>query len=149
MRIADICTRSVVHVDADLSVRAAAVLMRKRHVGTLVVIEQPNGERVPIGMVTDRDIVVTVVAPDVDINALVVGDVMSTKLITCTESQDIFDAVQLMQVNGVRRLPVVNRQGGLCGMVSADDILGTLGTYMQKLAHALSREQMLEMEMRT
>lgn len=149
MRIADICTHHVIHVDAGLSVRAAAQLMRKKHVGTLVVVEQPDGERMPLGIVTDRDIVVAVVAAEVDADTLTVGDIMTSNLATCTGDQELFDAVQIMQANGVRRLPVLNRQGGLSGMLSADDIVAALGTYLTELAHALAREQVQEMENRT
>jgi CBS domain-containing protein len=148
MRIADICTRNVVHVDTDTSVRDAAEAMRKHHVGTLVVVEQPNGERLPIGIITDRDIVISVVAAGVDASTLTVGDVMTPKPATCTETQELFDAVQTMRANGVRRLPVVNRQGGLIGMVAADDVFSALGTHLSELAHALTREQVHEMEAR-
>ncbi|MFA6986040.1 MAG: CBS domain-containing protein, partial [Arenimonas sp.] len=65
MRVADIQTDKVIHIVASASVREAAALMRKRHVGALVVTDQPDGERVPIGILTDRDIVVAVIAPGV------------------------------------------------------------------------------------
>lgn len=149
MRIADICTRNVVHVEADLSIRAAAESMRKHHVGTLVVTEQPNGERLPIGILTDRDIVIEVVAAGVDVDGLTVGDVMTRSPSTCAENQELFDAVQMMRARGVRRLPVVNSNGGLVGLVSADDIFAALGTHLSELGHALTREQVHEMEDRT
>ncbi len=148
MRIDDICTHDVVHVNADMSLRDAAQLMRNRHVGTLVVVEQPNGERIPIGIVTDRDIVVAVIAADIDAHTLSVGDIMTRKLATCAASQDMFDAVQIMRARGVRRLPVLNRQGGLAGILSSDDILAAIGTHLGELAHALMHEQAREMESR-
>jgi CBS domain-containing protein len=149
MRIADICTHSVIHVDPDLSVRDAAKLMRKKHVGTLMVVEQPDGERIPVGIVTDRDIVVAVIASEVDPDTLTVGDIMTRQLATCAASQELFDAVQTMRSRGVRRLPVLNRHGGLCGMLSADDIIAAMGTHLGELAHALSHGQVREMEVRT
>ena len=149
MRIADIYTRRVVHVGAVASVREAAELMRKRHVGALVVVDQPNGERVPVGIITDRDIVLAVVAAGVDVEALTVGDVMTHPVITCTEDQDLFDAVELMRERGIRRLPVLNAKGGLAGVVAADDIYSALGTHMRELSLALTREQVREMKVRT
>ena len=149
MRIADICTRDVIHVDAGLSVRDAARLMREEHIGTLVVVEQPNSERIPIGMVTDRDIVVSVIAADVDANSLAVGDIMSPRLATCRESQELFDAVQTMRTRGVRRLPVLNAHGGLSGLLSADDIIAALSMHLGELAHAMTLGQVHEMESRS
>ena len=149
MRISDICTRRVVEIRSGASVREAAETMRKRHVGALVVVDQPNGERIPIGIVTDRDIVVAVVAPGVDPQSLTVGDVMSRNPATCAENEDLFDAIETMRKRGVRRLPVLNPKGGLAGIVTIDDIYGALSAHMGELSHALSREQVREMEVRT
>ena len=148
MRIADIHTRRVVHIGTGASVREAAELMRTRHVGALVVVDQPNGERIPIGMVTDRDIVLAVVAPGVNVETLTVGDVMTKPVITCSEDQDLFAAIELMRERGVRRLPVLNAKGGLAGVVSADDIYNAIGTHMRELSLALAREQVHEMKVR-
>ncbi len=149
MRIAEICTRHVVAVEADASVREAAGVMRKQHVGSLVVTQQPDGERIPIGFVTDRDIVLGVVAAGIDADALAVADIMSGDVATCTESEDIFDAIQTMRSRGIRRLPVLNGNGGLAGMVSADDIYSALSTHMHELTAALTGEQVHEMASRT
>lgn len=149
MRIADICTRCVVHVDAGASVHAAAELMRKRHVGSLVVTEEPDGGRVPIGMITDRDIVLAVIAPGVDAGTLTVGDVMSLPLASCNENDDLFDVIGVMRRRGIRRLPVLNDKGSLAGLVSVDDVYAVLGTQLQELSQALTREQVREMETRT
>lgn len=149
MRISDICTRNVAHITAAASVREAAEAMRKKHVGALVVIDQPNGERIPIGVVTDRDIVVAVVAPGIDPQAVTVGDVMSRPPATCSEDEEIFDAIETMRHRGVRRLPVLNAKGGLAGMLSTDDIYGALSTHSGELSHALTSEQVHEMQARS
>lgn len=148
MRIADICTRDVVHVTADVSLREAAEVMRHRHVGALVVVEQPNAERIPVGILTDRDIVLSVLAPGVDIDALKVADVMNRDLATCRERDGLFDAIRTMRDHGVRRLPVLDTAGGLSGLVAADDIYSALGTHLQELSRALTREQVREMQSR-
>ncbi|MDE2156874.1 MAG: CBS domain-containing protein [Xanthomonadaceae bacterium] len=148
MRIADICTRQVVSTDAAVSVHEAAEMMRKHHVGSLVVTEQPNGERIPIGFITDRDIVLAVVAVGISTDALMVSDIMNRNVATCTENEDIFDAIETMRARGVRRLPVLDSGGGLTGMLSADDIYGALGTHMRELGAALTHEQAHEMNAR-
>lgn len=149
MRIADICTPYVIDIKADTSVRAAAEAMRKRHVGALVVTDKPNGERIPVGILTDRDIVLAVVAANVDADSLTVGDLMNQQVATCTEDEELFSAITTMRHRGVRRLPVLNAKGGLVGIVSADDIYAALGTHLRELSHALTREQVHEMELRT
>ncbi|MBV8157774.1 MAG: CBS domain-containing protein, partial [Dyella sp.] len=83
MRASDICTSKVVSIDAGASVVDAAKRMREGHVGALVVTEQPNGERIPVGIVTDRDIVMSVIAEEVAPTALKVGDVMTSPVLTC------------------------------------------------------------------
>lgn len=148
MRVSDICTRKAVHIGPAASVREAAELMRKNHVGALVVVDQPNGERIPVGVITDRDIVVSVVAAAVDAESLTVGDAMSRAPATCNENEEIFDAILTMRKRGVRRLPVLNAKGGLAGMLAADDINGALSTHMLELSRALMREQVHEMQAR-
>ena len=148
MRIADIYTRSVVRVGTDASLRDAAELMRTRHVGSLVVVDETNGGMAPAGILTDRDIVVAVVAPGADVEALKVADVMNRRVATCMDDDDLFTAIRIMRENGVRRLPVVDANGALAGIVAADDIYSALGTHMSELSHALLREQVREMRLR-
>lgn len=148
MRISDICSRKVVDVKAATPVSEAAKLMRKHHVGALVVVEQPNGERLPIGVLTDRDIVVSVLAAGIDPLSVTVGDVMSRNPATCGENEELFDAIETMRNRGVRRLPVVNDKGGLVGILAADDISSGLCTHLVELSRALTYEQVHEMQMR-
>ena len=149
MQIADLCTRKVIEIDADASLLDAAKLMRTHHVGALVVTDQPDGQRVPVGMLTDRDIVVAVVAASADAAALTVGDVMSREPATCAATQDVFDAIEAMRRRGVRRLPVLNERGGLCGIVTSDDVYGAIAAHMGNLSRALTREQVREREERS
>lgn len=149
MRAAEICTRHVVSITTSASIREAALRMRSHHIGALVVADQPNGERVPVGVITDRDIAIAVVAAGIDPDSLTVADVMSRDVATCTESEDLFDIIATMLARSVRRLPVLNDKGGLAGMVSADDVYGALSTHLHMLSHALSRAQVREMEVRT
>ncbi len=148
MRIADICTHTVVDAPGNISVRAAAELMRKEHVGSLVIVEHADGERFPTGFITDRDIVLAVVAAGVETASLTVADIMSRDIATCSENMEIFSAIETMRHHCVRRLPVLNSKGGLAGMLSADDIYSALSTHMRALTEALTREQENEIQVR-
>ncbi|SEI93891.1 CBS domain-containing protein [Frateuria terrea] len=148
MQVHKLCTHQVVSVSPAASVTEAARLMRQRHVGMLVVVEQPNGERIPVGVLTDRDIVIQVVAPEVPCAQLRVDEVMTRDPATCSHDELLLDAVARMRTHGVRRLPVLNAKGGLCGLLSLDDIYGALGVYLQEMSRALVRGQVREMEAR-
>jgi len=140
MRIKEICSRVVVVAEPDTNLREAARLMRDHHVGALVVIEASNGGRRPIGIVTDRDIVVAVVAAaGVQPEALTVGDVMSRNLVVADESVGVFEAVDLMQDHGTRRLPVVEAEGRLVGIVTLEDVLRMVAGELTALAIAAQR----------
>lgn len=148
MRISEICTRHVFHVPSTLSVREAAEKMRKCHVGALVVVDNPNGKRIPTGIITDRDIVVEMVGPGVDPQSLTVGDVMSPRPACCGETDDVLHAIEIMRKRGVRRLPVLDAKGSLVGMVTADDVIGGITRELNDLSRALVREQVREMQER-
>jgi CBS domain-containing protein len=149
MRIAEICSRDIACIDAAASVRQAASEMRRRHTGCLVVVDRRDAERVPRGVVTDRDIVVEVIAPGIDPNVLSVGDVMARPVATCREDDKLFDAVETMRLRGVRRLPVVGARGELVGLVSADDIMSALGLCLRELWQVGSRSIAREIETRS
>jgi len=144
MRIVDICSSKVEYISLNASARDAAGKMCESHVGTLVVVAH-NGAR-PIGILTDRDLVLKVLAKGASAEAVSVGDVMTRDVATCKGSQGLFDAVQIMHRYGVRRLPVVNEDGAAIGLVSADDIHSALATQMRELSQAMLREQLHEME---
>ena len=144
MAIGEICSREVVFVGRDESVAAAARLMRENHVGCLVVAEDQDGKRVPAGMLTDRDITVAVVAPGLDADAILVGDVMSAEVLSVSDDAGIAEVVELMRVRGIRRLPVTDADGALVGLIAADDILSLLAEEIAGLAGMVSREEKRE-----
>ncbi|UNK49817.1 CBS domain-containing protein [Lysobacter sp. S4-A87] len=144
MRVGDICTGEVACIQLNASVRQAAEAMQRCHVGTLVVVA--GDERVPVGILTDRDIVLAVVATGIDAQAATVASAMTTSVATCRELQDPFDAIEIMRYRGVRRLPVVREDGRLVGMVSADDIFAAVSLRLRGLSEAMLKEQVREME---
>jgi len=140
MHIKDICSRVVVVAETSTDLREAARLMRDHHVGALVVVDGSDGGRRPIGIVTDRDIVVAVVAAaEVQPEKLTVGDVMSADLVVAGEDVGVFEAVDLMQDRGARRLPVVDAEGHLVGIITLDDVLRMVAGELTALAIAAQR----------
>jgi CBS domain-containing protein len=124
MRTGTVCNRNVVSATAEMPVVEAARLMRRLHVGTLVVVDQ-EGRR-PVGMITDRDIVVEAVASGMDNATLTIGEIMGPSLTSVHDDEDAQDTLDLMRERGVRRIPVVNASGSLVGIVSIDDLLEAL-----------------------
>src|SRR3989304_5773985 len=120
MPIGEICNREVVIVQRDTTVEEAARLMREHHVGALVVVEEVSGKRKPVGLVTDRDLVVEVLATQLDAAVITVGDIMLAELGTVPESSGVFETIQFMRAKAVRRLPVVDGQGVLIGIGGLD-----------------------------
>lgn len=148
MQIGQICTRDVVCTGTETTMVVAARLMRQYHIGDVIVTGQNGNRRIPFGIVTDRDIVLSVVATELGPSAITVGDVMGQELITAKETEDIFDTVQRMRGKGVRRMPIVTADGVLAGIVSLDDITETLAEEMNEVARLISREQIHEQESR-
>ncbi len=148
MAIGEVCNRDVVVVKKDESALDAALLMRRFHVGDLVVIEEEGGQRIPVGILTDRDIVIEAVAEDVNSRELTVGDIMSADLVTVNEDEDIVDTVKMMRANGIRRVPVVDRSGVLVGIVTVDDLIELLAEVLDDLTKLIRREQKREQEIR-
>jgi len=147
MPIGDVCVRDVVIARPDTTVREAARLMAKHHVGNLVVVrEETQGVVVPIGIITDRDIVRNVVAEALDASVFTLGDLGARELVTAGEDQGVFECMQQMRIKGVRRMPVVDRRGGLVGIISLDDLIQLLAEEMGELAKLIAREQAHETE---
>lgn len=148
MPIGEICTREVVIVKRKESIFAAAKLMRNYHVGNVVVVEEKNGQAIPVGILTDRDIVIELIAKNVSLDSVFVEDVMSSDLIVVQENRGIWDSIQSMRARGVRRIIVVNEKGGLRGIISIDDLLELLSGELLDLARVVMREQDREKEVR-
>ena len=150
MNVAQLCSRDVVSLRKTDGVITAARLMRERHVGYIVVVEPDfAGSTVrPIGVLTDRDIVVGVIAKEIDPRTLCVEDVMSSNPVVLNQHDSIAAAVAEMRRMGVRRMPVVGELGQLIGVLSLDDVLDTLAVELHNLAGAVRNERRIESELR-
>jgi CBS domain-containing protein len=132
-----ICKRKVSVAYQSTSVTAAAQLMREDHVGCLVVVEDTNGSRQVRGLITDRDIVMSVVAMGLDPEPLCLEDVMSASLVTANEGDPLPVLMRNMREHGVRRVPVVGPNDELMGLVTLDDVLKILAQEMHLLVGSM------------
>jgi len=146
MSIGEVCNREVIVVQRDEAIMDAVQLMRQYHVGDVVIVEERQGERLPVGILTDRDIVVELLAQQVDLDAVSVGDAMSYELLTLNEEAELLDALKQMRARGVRRAPVVSSRGALIGIITLDDLLELLMEQVADLVGLVSRERRMERE---
>jgi predicted transcriptional regulator len=145
MKVGELCIREVVMAEREETVREAAARLRDMHVGCLVVSEERADGRYPIGIVTDRDLVIAVAAAEVGhARALRVDDVMTRDLIVARTDEDVHDAVSRMREHGVRRLPIIDRQGRLEGILAFDDLVEWMAEQLGDLAKLIAREQRQE-----
>jgi CBS domain-containing protein len=150
MNIGKLGRRNVVTVREFDDLTQAAQLMRDKHVGYLVVVAPSPAENAlrPIGVLTDRDIVVAVVGRDINPRELRVGDVMTREPVVIGEGKSVSAALSEMRRIGVRRLPVVGGLGQLVAVVSLDDILEHVAGEMLEVAGSLRNEQLIESALR-
>lgn len=143
MNVGQVCGRHVVTVLPGSELVAAAGLMREKHIGYLVVVESEWMRR-PVGVLTDRDIVVSVVAKSVDPASLTVGDVMTSRVVATDEQGPLDAALVQMRRNGVRRLPVLGPEGEVVGVLSIDDALQAIMHELDDAAGSIRLEREVE-----
>jgi CBS domain-containing protein len=147
MNAGEICNREVVIAYREMNLTEAAKLMREHHVGSLVVVVERAKERVPVGILTDRDIVVAAVAKELDVRKLTVGEVMSGGVFVVREQDGLAEVLRAMREHGVRRVPVVTPSGALAGLLTIDDLLELvaeeLGDFVRTVGHERLRETRL------
>jgi len=144
MAVGTICTRRVITVDRGIDVAAAARVMRDKQVGYLVVTDAAADAQKPVGVITDRDIVIKVMAPNVDPHSRKVGDVMTPEPLVAGYADEIGKTLHRMRALGVRRVPVVNTQGSLAGVLSLDDAFDHLVSQMADVAGSIRNQQPTE-----
>ena len=151
MSVGDICRRDVVTIAPDANLGYAAHLMLEKHVGMLVVVEPAadHVDRVVKGVLTDRDIVVTVVGRDAEPKDFKVMDVMTRNPLLIAEGTAVPGALRLMRTAGVRRVPVVGPRNELVGVMSIDDVLDVVADQLTAISGAIRGEQSRERAVRT
>jgi CBS domain-containing protein len=134
---------NVICCEADKVISEVAALMRRHHVGDVIIVDDTqNGQRVPIGIVTDRDIVIETIALDVDAKLFTASDLMMAPVVTVQEDASLTEALSIMRSKKVRRLPVVTRSGSLFGIITTDDLINLLASELSMIA-GLTVEQTL------
>jgi CBS domain-containing protein len=136
MRLQDLASTIVAVVEPETSALDAAQLMRRHHVGALVVVDAKDKWR-PVGIVTDRDLVLALMAEGLDPAIFTVGDIMSVEPVLATTDMDLMDAIDRMRSNGLRRLVVVDDTGRLTGIATMEDLLEILTQELSALTGAL------------
>lgn len=130
-------TSVVAVVEPETSALVAAKLMRKHHIGALVVVDAQEKTR-PVGIVTDRDLVLELMAEGLDPTVFTAGDIMSVDLVLASPDMDVMEAVQLMKKHRLRRLVMTDKQGRLVGIATMEDVLELLAQELASLATALA-----------
>lgn len=144
MNAADICNRIITVAERSMPLVEAASLMRERHVGSLIVVDDTGAGRIAVGILTDRDIVTAVVAQGLDPAVLAVEDVMTPNLVTALEEDSIKDLLSTMRQKGLRRLPIVTPQGLLVGLVTLDDLLPLMADQLRDMAATIEAQYLHE-----
>lgn len=148
MSIGEFCNRDVIVTNKETSITEAAQLMRKYHVGDLLVTVSEQDKHIPIGIVTDRDIVIELIAKEQDLSTVTVGDIMSSELYTAREQDALIDTVKNMRSKGIRRIPVIDSMHNLVGIFSLDDAIEIIAEQLQDLAGTIHQEQRHEQHSR-
>ena len=144
MSVGEICNREVIVIQRDATIVEAAKLLRQFHVGAVIVVEKRDGRQIPVGVVTDRDLVVEVVATELDATVITVGDIMAAEVFTIKENTASHEAIEFMRRKTIRRLPVVDETGELTGILTLDDTLQLLSEELLDLAKLVRYEQKKE-----
>lgn len=144
MRISDICTNEVVCCGPDTTALEAARLMRSKHVGDVVVVNDVEKERVPVGVVTDRDLAIEVLGNGREAAIMPLSGLVRTPVVIAADYEDVHAALERMRAHGVRRMPVVDDGGALVGIVTLDDLLAALLADMHALLETTGKAQRRE-----
>jgi predicted transcriptional regulator len=138
MSIEKYCQNDVVTIAQNASIQEAAKLMREKHIGSLLVTHEKEDQR-PMGIITDRDIVLKIVTQKNDIGAYKVSDAMSTDLLLLPHDVEVRVAIEAMSSRGVRRAPI-HKQDKICGIISLDDLMVRLAREMSDLADVIESQ---------
>lgn len=148
MRVGEFCNREVVMIEEERSITEAAVVMREYHVGDVIIVREEYGKQTPVGILTDRDIALGIVANGTDPDSVSVADAMSFELTTVTEDDDLMHVIEVMREHGIRRVPVTDAEGTLAGIMTVDDVLDLLSEVLIDLAHLVDRQRRREIRVR-
>lgn len=133
------CKHSVITAPKNTSVFEAARLMKKNNIGNIVIVDDGN-RGIPVGILTDRDIAIKIVADEVDPRALTVGDAMSQDLLVLKDHHHIQEAIDMMCAKGVRRAPIVDKSNKIIGITTVDDLILLLVNELGGVAKLIGKQ---------
>lgn len=146
LKVIDMAVHKVAVITPEKSIRESTRQMRVEHVGSLVVVDQ-DGK--PIGMLTDRDITIEGVARGVDVDQTTVRDLMTAPVVTATESEGMVTALARMREFGIRRLPIIDSEGKLVGVVTNSNLIKELSELLDGLVRNISSSKTREVALRS
>jgi CBS domain-containing protein len=146
MTAGELCTREVVIAHRDEPLSTIAHLMCDRHVGTVIVVKDEGARRMPVGVITDRDVLRVQMTQSADLNCLSTGDALTPEPLLIREDADVSTVIERLTSRRVRRAPVVDEAGGLVGVISVDDVIPYLAEELSRIARIVSRQSALEQE---
>ena len=144
MKVGEVCKRAVVTIGSKVDIAEAAKTMREKHVGLLVVFKEGDEIRRPVGVLTDRDIVLQVTAREVNARDVMVDDVMTRQPLIASEGDDLGEVLQAMRLAGIRRVPVVDIRGALTGIIAIDDAVDVVTGLLCDITGSIKNEQRQE-----
>ena len=136
MSLGNLCRREVVVVNQGTPIKEAVKFMEEKNIGSVIVV----GGGKPLGIATDRDILLRVVNKGLDPEKSSVDDVMTKEIVTLKEGMGLFEALEQVKGKGIRRFPIVDARGNLKGIMTLDDIIYLLGKEMADVASIIERE---------
>ena len=137
MTVEDVARTGVLTAPPDQSVGNLATVMKEENVGSVVIVDDDDS---PVGIVTDRDLVLNVLEPREDPSQVTAGDVMADALVTVDPDRGVLDAIEIMHEHSVRRLPIVDSAGAMAGIVTLDDLVRLLAEELETLAAIVESE---------
>ncbi|RMH80634.1 MAG: CBS domain-containing protein [Acidobacteria bacterium] len=138
MSVESLARKEVITLKPSDSVFDAVKLMKEKNIGSVVIVDDENR---PVGIITDRDVVLRVVYEGLDPKATALNKVMTRGLSVLEEGMGLFEALSFMREEGVRRYPVVDSSGKLTGFLSLDDMLYLLGKELASVADIIEKER--------
>jgi CBS domain-containing protein len=148
MNVGNICNRKVIFADVGTNLLDASKLMREHHVGSLIATRRETGGDRPLGIITDRDLVVEVMAEEIEPQSVTLEDAMTRHPLIAYESDDVYEVLERMREKGVRRIPVVNSEDYLVGVLAIDDILRMIFHELGNLVSLVKKEYETELKLR-
>lgn len=139
MTIGKLCKCDVITASKNMSVQEAARLMKKHNIGDIIIVDEEKDGK-PIGIFTDRDIAIKIIAEEADPQSITVGDAMSEELLVLKDYQHFQESLDMMCAKGVRRAPIVDQHDKIIGIAAVDDLILLLIDELGSLAKLIRRQ---------